>query len=56
MTSTGEIPSGALGLHWVFEAGNGQSPPGANYGDGVEKRSLLTGLATGTARIFASRK
>jgi hypothetical protein len=36
VTSTGEIPSGALGLHWVFEVGNGQAPPGANFGDGVE--------------------
>jgi hypothetical protein len=37
VTTTGYVPgSGRLDLHWVAEVGNGQAPPGPNFGDGVE--------------------
>lgn len=36
LSTTGAIPSGKLDLHWIAEIGNGQAPPGANFGDGVE--------------------
>lgn len=37
LTTTGALPgTGKLDMHWVAEIGNGQAPPGTNFGDGVQ--------------------